>query len=433
MIDNLIDLLYTGLSQIPDHRRTDNERITYGLEDCLMGGFAMFSLKDPSLHQFRNNYEERSANLKRIYKLGSLPSDTTLRETIDGVNPDDIKGQFHLLFDYFKAENLLDDHKVLTDYIAISNDGTGQFCSCKTKCPYCLVKKHRNGKESNYHQLFASAIVSPHQKTVFPITAEPIVRQTEADSKNDCELNASKRAIPAIRQIIPAGKIIMLYDALYANAPHIRELRKQENDLSFIINIKSGFIFTQLEQLEKQGELETITWQKNGKTFELCFRENLILNESNSDVFVTFFEYREIDNKTGKVLFYGSWITDLPLSQFDNSQLVELVAVARSRWKIENETFNTLKNQGYHLEHNYGHGKRYLATNFALLTLLAFLVDQMTQHTNKQFLKALCKAKTKKNLWEKVRQVFDWFPCMSMNVIYQLISKDIVVDFPLIE
>jgi hypothetical protein len=30
----------------------------------------------------------------------------------------------------------------------------------------------------------------------------------------------------------------------------------------------------------------------------------------------------------------------------------------RARWKIENETFNTLKNQGYNFEHNYGHGKK---------------------------------------------------------------------------
>lgn len=95
-----------------------------------------------------------------------------------------------------------------------------------------MVRKHRNGKESNYHQLFASAIVSPQQKTVFPITAEPIVRQNETDEKNDCELNASKRAIPAIRQILPDAKVVMLYDALYANAPHIKELQKEENNSS---------------------------------------------------------------------------------------------------------------------------------------------------------------------------------------------------------
>ena len=52
----------------------------------------------------------------------------------------------------------------------------------------------------------------------------------------------------------------------------------------------------------------------------------------------------------------------------------------RARWKIENETFNTLKNQGYHFEHNYGHGKKNLPVVLAMVMLLAFfLVDQAQQ------------------------------------------------------
>jgi hypothetical protein len=57
--------------------------------------------------------------------------------------------------------------------------------------------------------------------------------------------------------------------------------------------------------------------------------------------------------------------------------------------KIENETFNTLKNQGCHLEHNYGHSAKYLATNFAVLTFLAFLTDQIAQALDSAFQKAL--------------------------------------------
>jgi len=207
MIDKFIDLLHTGFSGIQDHRRTDNGNLQYSLQDCLMGGFAMFSLKDPSLHQFREKYNEREANLQRIYKLDSLPSDTTLRATIDGIKPSNLKAQFKPLIDNLKENNLLDQHKVLGNYIAVSNDGTGQYCSCKIKCPFCLTKKHRNGKESYYHQLFASVIVSPNQKTVFPITAEPIILQNTTDTKNDCELNASKRALPAIREILKAKKM----------------------------------------------------------------------------------------------------------------------------------------------------------------------------------------------------------------------------------
>ena len=94
---------------------------------------------------------------------------------------------------------------------------------------------------------------------------------------------------------------------------------------------------------------------------------------------------------------------------------------ARARWKIENETFNTLKNQGYHLEHNYGHGKLNLATNFAILTFIAFLVNQITQYLDTNFQKAKKACKTFKSLWEKVRMVFYLIPVKSMDAIYRFI------------
>jgi hypothetical protein len=34
--------------------------------------------------------------------------------------------------------------------------------------------------------------------------------------------------------------------------------------------------------------------------------------------------------------------------------VAELAACGRARWKIENETFNVLKTNGYNLEHNLG-------------------------------------------------------------------------------
>ena len=49
----------------------------------------------------------------------------------------------------------------------------------------------------------------------------------------------------------------------------------------------------------------------------------------------------------------------------------------RARWRIENETFNSLKNQGYEFEHNFGHGEKNLATVFAALMMLAFAIDQI--------------------------------------------------------
>ena len=81
----------------------------------------------------------------------------------------------------------------------------------------------------------------------------------------------------------------------------------------------------------------------------------------------------------------------------------------RAKWKVENETFNTLKNLGYSLEHNYGHGKENLASNFACLMFLAFLIDQVVELTCPLFNEALEANKRKKALWEKQRNFFEIF------------------------
>ena len=71
----------------------------------------------------------------------------------------------------------------------------------------------------------------------------------------------------------------------------------------------------------------------------------------------------------------------------------------RARWKIENETFNTLKNQGYHFEHNYGHGKKSLSVVLAMVMMLAFLVDQTQQLCCPLFQAAWATCKVDPNHW----------------------------------
>ncbi|MEZ4885692.1 MAG: hypothetical protein R3E32_13245 [Chitinophagales bacterium] len=191
-----------------------------------------------------------------------------------------------------------------------------------------------------------------------------------------------------------------------------------------------NFVQLQVAKLRQKEELQSLTWQKNGKTCTAYFTSDLILNGSHTDIKTNYFEYEQVDNKTNEIVFRGSWITDLPI---DKKNLAELVAVARARWKIENEVFNTLKNQGYHLEHNYGHGHKYLATNFALLTFLAFFVDQIVQHLDIFFQKAKSKCSSFASLWEKVRAIFYLVPVVSMEAIYKFIVEEKQLDIPPLE
>jgi hypothetical protein len=424
MIDELIKLVREGFKSIKDHRGYNS---TYSLPDLLSAGFAIFSLKDPSLLAFREQFPQRSENLKRIYGIERIPEDTALREGLDGIDPALLQAQFKPMLERLRLEGVVENRQVLGGYTLLAGDGTQHFCSSSRSCPHCLTKQHRNGSTTYHHQLLAAVWVQPGEKTVFPVAVEPIVRQ-DGRQKNDCELNAAKRLIPRIRQAMPNDRLLLTLDALYANAPLIRVLKEQ--DISFLISIKEGYVLIQTERLAEQGALKEISWEVDGRICAIRFANNLILNGQNQDLLVNYLEYVEVDAQSAEILFFSSWITDLPINE-DNTR--EMVTVARTRWKIENETFNTLKNQGYYLEHNYGHGKEYLATNFAILTFLAFLIDQMAQCLDNSFQKALAVYQTKRAFWEKVRQVFDLLPAVSMNAIYRFIAKNKQLDFPLLE
>jgi len=425
MVDKLIKLVRKGFEQIKDHRRNNR---SYILGDLLSTGFAMFSLKDSSLSLFRELYPMREKNLRRIYGIRSLPADTALREGLDGVDPKTLQQQFKVPLEELRRKGVLEQRKALNEYLAVSFDGTGHFSSGSKNCPHCLVKQHKNGKTIYYHQLLGAVNVHPDEKTVFPIKCEAIIKQ-DGNNKNDCELNASKRLIPAVRQTLPQDKILAIFDALYANGPHIAYL--QQHQMNYIIGVKDdNYVRIQVGRLRKNDALSTYKWKKEGLTYTANYANGLILNGQHRQTLVNYFECTEINEQTGEQTFYGSWITDI---EIQNHKVEQLAKIARSRWKIENETFNTLKNQGYHLEHNYGHGKKNLATNFAILTFLAFLVDQIAQHLDVTFQKAWKVSKTKKALWEKIRSVFYILPAMSMNAIYHFIIQGKQVKMPTLE
>ena len=113
---------------------------------------------------------------------------------------------------------------------------------------------------------------------------------------------------------------------------------------------------------------------------------------------VNFFYYRLIDK--GEVTYRNSWVTDIVI---DENNVAQLVKGGRARWKVENEGFNTLKNQGYHIEHNFGHGHQNLSMIFFLLNLLAFFVHQILELTDLHYQKCRAKFSARKEFWNQLR------------------------------
>ena len=411
--DGLYRLVRKGFAKIEDHRPMNVE---IALVDALMSGFALFSLKDPSLLTF-DQRRAKPDNLRKVFGIQKIASDTQMRTVLDGVKPNDVCPLFKSLFRPLQRGKVLDKMRFMGRYYLVSIDGTGYFKSKKVHCQACLQRKNkRTGQITYLHQMLGAAIVHPNQKAVIPLAPEGIMKQ-DGEKKNDCERNAANRLLAQLRQDHLHLPIIITEDALSANAPHIKELKR--HNLGFILGVKPGdhaYLFDYLHQGHAQGKTTEFEMQTKGVSHRFRFLNDVPLNESNTDVRVNFLEYWEIK---GDKTRHFTWITDFTISK---GNAYTLMRGGRARWKIENETFNSLKNQGYHFEHNFGHGHQHLSVIFALLMMLAFAVDQAQQLAGQLFQAAWCKVGSKRGLWERMRALFYELPFDSMTVILRAIA-----------
>lgn len=411
--DALIQLARQRFDQIPDQRRCP----AFSLTDSLTAGLALFSLKDPSLLAFCRRALDH--NLRRVFGLKAIPSDTQMREILDEVDPVALRPLFKDIFRQLQRGKVLEDYVFLEGAYLVSLDGVEYFNSNKVHCQHCLTRQHNNGAVSYYHQLLGAVIVHPDFPEVIPLAPEPIQRQ-DGQKKNDCERNAARRWLKHFRQDHPHLKIIVTEDALSSNAPHIRDLRAA--DCGFILGVKEAdheHLFKQFYQrldADQVEEVETID-AGTGITQSYLFCNGLSLNESNPDVKVNFLKYMEIAPDGQERVW--TWVVEMKLTR---TNVHWVMRGGRTRWRVENETFNTLKNQGYHFEHNYGHGYKHLCTVFAMLMMAAFLIDQVQQKCNELFRQAWEKKGPKCALWEAVRELFSSFEVSSMREIYEAIA-----------
>jgi len=387
------DIIFNNFKKIPDHRPIS----VIPLESLLMSSLAVFSLKCPSLLSFEKTFQmnqTRSDNLKRLFRLERVPSDTQLREVLDYVNYEHYRPVFKDLFSYVQKAKVLEKFVFMDidniPHYSVAVDGTGIFRSEKIKCCNCLVFERVDADHKSTvtfgHNMLAASLVAPGLKQVIPFCPEAIVTQ-DGKTKNDSEITAFKRFIKDFKKDHPKLKIVFLLDALYANHPVIKLI--EEHGHRYIIAVKNtkDLLFS----LVKEGEENqaTLFYEKSlsfgqkiikNKVLKYRYHNNVRLHQDKDTPYVNFVDVHERltwDDKDGnrkEEVQYFSFITNIKI---DLSNLEAIAQGGRTRWKVENETFNTLKNRGYNLEHNYGHGEYNLSYNFIMSMYLAFFVDQI--------------------------------------------------------
>jgi len=390
---------------IPDWRQ--KSKISISIHDAMISGFACMYFQDPSLLQFQKRMldDQHRSNLNTLFEVENIPKETQMREIIDGVDSEYFRSIFRDYYLRLQRGKHLEQFQIFPNVYYFPIDGSQFFSSKDIYCEQCLVKEHQNGSKSYSHQVLQGGIMHPDCSEIIPFMPEQIVN-ADGLTKQDCEINAAKRFLDKLHRDFPQLGLLMGGDALFSKQPIIENVLSHH--MHYLFAAKPEDHKYMMECLGMYAQINHIEFFDNkGRKHYYEWKNEIPLNANKDAILINFLRCTILGkNKKGEeeVFYKNSWVTDLPISE-DN--INTLVKAGRCRWKNENECFNVMKNHGYCMEHNYGHGEKNMAYNFYLLTLLAFFMHQIFELTDRQYQACRERFGSKKHLWEKLRSWTD--------------------------
>jgi hypothetical protein len=368
----LLPSLLAGLRAVcagfPDPRKGRDGNIA--MADFGLSAFALFFMQSASFLSFQRALEKGQgrSNCQTLFGIGKIPSDNYIRDMLDGADPALLQPCFERMEQLLAAPPLRATFARLDDRILLAWDGTEYFCSQKLGCPHCLRRKRSSGKIESYHTLLAATAVAPGYSKVVPLFPEFVAPQDGAE-KQDCERNAAKRWHARHADRLRPLRPIYLGDDLFACQPIVTMLAEAGDDFIFTCKETSHkALYDFIDGAEPERHVETIRKGKAVETRRYRWIAGVPVRDGKDAALVNWIGF-EISDGSGRVKYSIAWVTSLPVTK---ANVADIAAAGRARWKIENETFNVMKNHGYELEHNFGHGETFLAMTLAALNLLAF-------------------------------------------------------------
>jgi hypothetical protein len=392
--------------------------------DIGMAAFSVFFMQNESFLQHQQMLEEEqgSSNCKTLFGMSTIPTDPHIRNMLDGILPNHFDSMFATTVKMMDENSSLMPFRRLGDHVLIALDGTEYFQSYDIHCHNCSHRKRKNEKTQYFHTFLGATIVAPRQKHAIPLPPEFIVPQDGHD-KQDCE------SVAARRWLKKHGATYAQYNPIYLGD----DLFSKQSICDAVREIGAHFIFTC-----KPDSHQTITEYLKGAPFSTysetipipggrgkCTTRNyrwicdIPIRDSEDAVNVNYFDMEIID-ADGKVTYHNSFITDIPIHQ---GNIVELAACARTRWKIENEMFNTLKNNGYNLTHNFGHGKQTLASVLVVLNLIAFSFHTACEITEELWQQARLRWKARRRFFGRLWNVASFLVFSTWEALMRAIIK----------
>ena len=376
-------------------------RKEYSMAEIVAGALYMFLFKETSRNAYNNDRRDDSfsKNYYRMFKL-RLPSPDAIEDVLRVLPTNELEMLKAHLVSHLIEQKVLRKFRYLDNYYFVAVDATGTHSFEKRHCEHCLTKISMNGVVTYFHYVLEAKLVT---LSGFAISLASEFIENIVDigfQKQDCEQKAFVRLSEKIKKHFPRLPICILADGLYPNNTVFSICRK--NGWKFIITLKDGNLKTFREEarLLKNTAISRSVCRVDKTTRTQL--EYLYLNDIEYDKH-TYSWVSCIETKTNlpdkrEAVQQFVYITNI-WQALDN--VVNTADSGRLRWKIENEGFNTQKNQGYELEHKYSRVSYTALQNYYQLLQIAHMINQFTERTtafvellnehSKQTIKALWK------------------------------------------
>ena len=385
--DDLIEEFHRVLEGLPDYRTGQNT--TYSIKDAALGAFSVFFTQSPSFlaHQQTMKRSKGRSNAESIFGIEKVPCDNQIRQLLDPIAPSYLFPVFELTFNDLEATGQLDAFRTFDDNLLFAFDGTQYFSSKEIHCQNCSHKTASNGVTTYFHSAITPVIVAPGNSRVIALEPEFITPQ-DGHEKQDCEQAAAKRWINEHAEQYASKKVTISADDLHCKQPFCELLL--DWGFNFVLVCKPTSHKTLYEKIDSLAASESLSQlsvhrrnKRFGEVFTYRYANGVPLRAGEDALLVNWCEVTITKGREGEVLYHNAFATNHLITDKTVAPIVNLLG--RTHWKIENENNNVLKNRGYHLEHNFGHGKNHLSSFLLTLNLLAFLFHTVLELVDEKY------------------------------------------------
>jgi len=442
ILSQMLDVFKENIQKLPDERKNKNNNIKYSMEDIMLTPLSMFYMQSPSWLSFQKKMETSKgiSNMTTIFGVDKIPTDNLVRKMVDEVDPKLLQPVYDNILKLAKQHGVIKQFVVMDKYILVTLDGTYYHSSKTIKCDCCQTRTSKETGETIYlHSCITPAIVNPDIKRAIPMMQEFISNADGNATKNDkqdCEVNAAKRWLEKFENIT-GYKVIVMGDDLYASEPMIEATMVKDYSYIFICKEDSHkVLYDYVNTIKNLGNVDAVTSQENIKkgrgkkatTTVQTTTYNYINNvpiKGGKDALDTNWCEIIVTDEDGKKIYHNCFVTDIEIT---NDNVIEIASCGRARWKIENENNNTIKTKGYNLEHNFGHGNRYLSQTLCSLNILTFLFHTIQEFIDEQYIELRSLTNTRVEFFEELRAVSTYILFKNFELMLEWMIKSRQTD-----